>query len=77
MLEPRDLSLDTDRPTLRVRFGKGGKSRIVPVHPELQAVLIAVLNCADVGQGRIINANRSTLWRWVKQAASGRRFTAD
>ena len=68
-LEPRDLSLDTDRPTLRVRAGKGGKARVVPVHPELQAALIAVLNYADVGRGRIVNTSRSTAWRWVKQAA--------
>ena len=68
-LEPRDLSLDTDRPTLRVRNGKGGKARAVPVHAELQAVLTAVLNYADVGRGPIINASRSTAWRWVKQAA--------
>ena len=70
-LEPRDLSLDTDRPTLRVRQGKGGKARVVPVHPELQAALIAVLNYADVGRGKIISASRSTAWRWVKQAAFG------
>ena len=68
-LEPRDLSLDTDRPTLRVRSGKGGKARAVPVHPELQAALIAVLNYTDVGRGRIVNASRSTAWRGVKQAA--------
>ena len=68
-LEPGDLSLDADRPTLRVRSGKGGKARIVPVHPELQAALIAVLNYADVGRGRIVNACRSTAWRWVQSAA--------
>ena len=68
-LEPGDLSLDADRPTLRVRSGKGGKARIVPVHPELQAALIAVLNYADVGRGRIVNASRSTAWRWVQSAA--------
>ena len=68
-LEPGDLSLDADRPTLRVRSGKGGKSRIVPVHPELQAALIAVLNYADVRRGRIVNASRSTAWRWVQTAA--------
>ena len=67
-LEPGDLSLDADRPTLRVRSGKGGKARIVPVHPELQAALIAVLNYADVGSGRIVNASRSTAWRWVQTA---------
>ena len=32
-LEARDLQLDTDRPTLRVRRGKGQRTRIVPVHP--------------------------------------------
>ena len=68
-LEPGDLSLDADRPTLRVRSGKGGKARVVPVHPELQTALIAVLNYADVGRGRIVNASRSTAWRWVQSAA--------
>ena len=68
-LESGDLSLDADRTTLRVRSGKGGKARIVPVHPELQAALIAVLNYADVGRGRIVNASRSTVWRWVQSAA--------
>ena len=34
-----DLHIEGDRPTLRVRMGKGGKSRIVPVHPDLQAAL--------------------------------------
>ncbi len=63
-----DLSLDTDRPTLRVRQGKGGKSRIVPVHPELQNALSSVLEFADVGEGPIIEADRSTAWRWVRTA---------
>ena len=68
-MEPGDLSLDADRPTPRVRSGEGGKARVVPVHPELQAALIAVLNYADVGRGRIVNASRSTAWRWVQPAA--------
>ena len=34
-LEVRDLSLDTPNPTVRVRSGKGGKTRLVPLHPEL------------------------------------------
>ena len=33
-LEARDVPLKTDRPTPRVRRGKGRKARIVPVHPE-------------------------------------------
>ena len=36
-LEVADLSLDVELPTIRVRSGKGRKSRIVPVHPELGA----------------------------------------
>ena len=68
-LEPGGLSLDVDRPSLRVRSGKGGKARVVPVHPELQTALIAVLNYADVGRGKIVNASRSTAWRWVQSAA--------
>ena len=40
-LEARDLHLDSDRPTLVVRQGKGRKDRVVPVHPELQTALTA------------------------------------
>ena len=36
-LEPLDLRLDTDQPTLRIREGKGRKSREVLLHPKLQA----------------------------------------
>ena len=34
-IEVRDMSLDTPNPTIRIRSGKGGKSRLVLVHPEL------------------------------------------
>ena len=63
-----DLSPDTDRPTLRVRNGKGRKSRFVPVDPKLQNVLASVLEFTDVGDGPIIGADRSMLWRWVGTA---------
>ena len=39
-LEVRDLSLDTATPTLRVRSGKGGKTRLVPVHNANRPCLI-------------------------------------
>ena len=67
-LQAADLSLDSDQPTIRVRSGKGGRSRIVPVHPELQNALVAVLQFADISKGRIIGASRSTAWRWVQSA---------
>ena len=38
-LEVRDLSLDTATPTLRARSGKGGKTRLVPVHSDLHGAL--------------------------------------
>ena len=63
-----DLSLDSDQPTIRVRQGKGGRSRIVPVHPELLNALTAVLQFSQIGRGRIIPVSRSTAWRWVQAA---------
>ena len=67
-LERTDLSLHTELPTLRVRHGKGDKARVVPVHPELQSAMVSVLEFADMGDGRIIDVDRSTAWRWVQAA---------
>ena len=67
-LGARDLHLDSDRPTLVVRQGKGPKARVVPVHPELQTALTAATNFGAVGQGRLIEVSRVTVWRWVQQA---------
>ena len=67
-LEARDLHLDSDRPTLVVRQGKGRKPRVVPVHPELQTALTAATSFGRVGQGRLIAVSRVTVWRWVQQA---------
>ena len=52
-LEVRDLSLDTASPTLRVRSGKGGKSRLVPVHPELHGALSSALAYGNISPGPI------------------------
>lgn len=68
-LDPADLSLESDRPTLRVRRGKGAKPRVVPVHPELAAAFSSALAFGTVGPGPIVQASRSTAWRWVQQAA--------
>ena len=48
-LQARDLSLKGELLSLRVRRGKGARARIVPVHPELQNVLISALQFSDVG----------------------------
>ena len=67
-LEVRDLSLDTSNPTIRVRSGKGGKSRLVPVHPDLHGALSSALAYGDINQGRIVEAHPATAWRWVQAA---------
>ena len=67
-LEVRDLSLDTPNPTIRVRAGKGGKTRLVPVHPELHGALTSALAYGEISQGRIIEAHTTTAWRWVQAA---------
>ena len=36
-VEVSDLSLESHKPTLKVRSGKGRRARVVPVHPELPA----------------------------------------
>ena len=68
-LEKRDLFLDSDRPTVRVRRGKGNKTRVVPMHPELQIALIAATSYGAIGQGRLVDVSRTTAWRWVQAAA--------
>ena len=70
-VEPRDLSLDTDRPTIRVRRGKGSRARIVPVHAELHTALTSALQFGNIGQGdTLVSASRSTADRWIKEAAA-------
>ena len=53
---------------MTARSGKSGKSRLVPVHPELHGALSSALAYAhgDIGQGRIIEVHPTTAWRWVK-----------
>ena len=70
-VETRDLSLDTDRPTIRVRQGKGSRARIVPMHAELHAALASALQFGNVGEDdRLVRASRSTADRWIKAAAA-------
>jgi integrase len=38
-LDAADIDLASQHPTLAVRAGKGNKDRIVPIHPELAAIL--------------------------------------
>ena len=67
-LQTRDLYLDTDRPTLLLRQGKGCRPRVVPVHPEFQAALIAATGFGALVDGPLIPVTRVTAWRRVRQA---------
>ena len=67
-LEIAHLHLNSDRPILTVRNGKGRVDREVPVHAELQNALIAATSFGSVRQGRLIQVSRSTAWRWVQTA---------
>ena len=68
-VEPRDVTLGVERPTLRVRRGKGNRARVVPVHPELETALAMYLDLMPrAHDGPIIGAARQNAWRWVKQA---------
>ena len=69
-LEVTDLDLNGDYPTLRVRQGKGGKSRLVPLHLELGAGLRARLDYGDIRRGPIFDVSRITAWRWMQQATA-------
>ena len=62
-LEPDEVSAiirAAPNPTVRVLSGKGGKSRLVPVHPELHGALGSALAYGDISQGRIVEAHPTT-----------------
>lgn len=64
-----DLSLDSERPTLRVRQGKFGKARVVPVHSELADAFRTAMAYGRHGKDyHLVDAHRSTVWRWVRAA---------
>ena len=67
-LEVSDLSLNAENPSLRVRSGKGRRSRVIPVHPELAAAFRLALSYGTVSDGRLVDIHRTTAWRWVQAA---------
>ena len=68
-IEVRDLSLDTGSPTLRVRSGKGGKTRLLAgASGATRGALSGALAYGDISQDRIVEAHPTTAWRWVKAA---------
>ena len=70
-LEVGDSSLDVELPTLRARQGKGRKSRIVPVHPELHSALSSALQFGNIdAEGRIVKASRLTADRCIRESTA-------
>ena len=69
-LAERDLQIDGDRPTIRVRRGKGRKQRVVPVHPELRSALRVAMEFRprERASEPLIPVVASTARRWVSQA---------
>ena len=68
-LQMGDLSLEGDRPTLRVRRGKGNKQRVVPVHPELRAALNTLIGYVGGKKaGCLLPNHRTTAWTWVRKS---------
>ena len=63
-----DLSLDAEPPTLRVRAGKGNRSRIVPMLRELQVAFRSALSFCSINQVKLVDIHPSTAWRWVRAA---------
>ena len=63
-LEVQDLHLKADPPFLRVRFGKGGKARLVPIHGELRAAVSNHIRFRRISVGRLFEVRAtSTAWR--------------
>lgn len=66
-LEPRDVHLDGEPPTLVIRHGKGNRQRLAPLHAELAAA-IRLSMAYHRPNGPFIPCSRSTAWRWIQQA---------
>lgn len=52
-----------------MRFGKGNKTRVVPLNPELEVALRATLEFGEFLQGsKLVPVTRFTASRWMKVA---------
>ena len=68
-LDSSDFRLDAEPPHLRVKMGKGGKERLVPMHPDLVQDIKIALDVEIIEAGSIFNGTtRQTAWGWVKTA---------
>ena len=63
-----DITMSNDMPTLRVRAGKGGKDRLVPLHPDLKNRLRWAPRSRRKAQEPLFSITRQTGWNWIKRA---------
>ena len=66
-VHPADFSDHSERPTLKVRHGKGNKERLVPVHPELRIAMGQLADWVKPGQP-FVPMHRSTADIYIKKA---------
>lgn len=66
----QDIQMDSDRPQIAVRRGKGKKHRYVPLHPELEQAFIVALGYrrGSPKRGLVFDISRITAHTWVKLA---------
>ena len=75
-LDRRDVRIGDDHPILIVRRGKGNRSRVVPVHPELVLELNIALGYIARADSPLITtlrktrASRTTGSRWIDEAVA-------
>ena len=66
-LRASDIHLDGDKPTLKVRQGKGRRDRIVPVQSELATALRAALEFWRLPKNEpLLGMHRTTAHTWIK-----------
>jgi len=61
-VEVSDLKLDSERPTVRIRQGKGGPNRFFPVHDQLSQAFSNAFTYGQVRRGPVVDVTRSTAW---------------
>lgn len=71
-LDIRPADIDADGGLLRVRRGKGGKERLVPLHPDLRQAIEMYRHWQPRAQraGPLVPTSKRTALRWVQTAVA-------
>ena len=71
-VEPADVRFDKPA-MIRVRNGKGGKARVVPLHRELEEALAVALDYGE-GSGPVVDVRRRQATDWFRQIVKKERL---